>query len=40
MAVKGVLQALKRGSNLNDLAARVKLVPFPNLPEGEFFSRL
>jgi len=33
-------QALKRGHILNDLAARVKLVPFPRPFELDFFRNL
>ena len=38
--IKGVPQALKRQPISNDLAARVKLVPFPKSSEIEFFRKL
>ena len=34
-----VPQALKRGHTLNDLAARVELVPFPNPPPNRVFPQ-
>jgi hypothetical protein len=37
---KSLPQALKRGPIFSDLAARVKLVPFPNRLELEFFRNL
>jgi hypothetical protein len=37
---EGGPQALKRGHILNDLAARVKLVPFPRPFELDFFRNL
>jgi hypothetical protein len=37
---KSVPQALKRGHILNDLMARVKLVPFPLVLESKFFRKL
>jgi hypothetical protein len=39
-AIPSPPQALKRGHILNDLAARVKLVPFPTPFELDFFRNL
>jgi hypothetical protein len=39
-SAKSLPQALKRGHNLNDLTARVELVPFPFVEKFEFFSKL
>ena len=38
--IAAIPQRLKAAVVLGQLAARMELVPFPNLVESEFFSRL